>query len=50
VVGNASEEVLKVIGPDGREKIRQETEKNYRRYERLGNRVLGNFVEFLKVY
>jgi hypothetical protein len=49
-VANASEDVRKVIGPDGAAKIQQDTEKFYPRYERLGNRILGNFVEFLKVY
>jgi len=50
VVANASPEAMKVIGPEAATRIRQETEKYYPRYARLGDRILGNFVEFLKVY
>ena len=31
-------------------KIRQETTKNYPRYQRAGDRILKNFVQYLKAY
>ena len=40
----------KALGPDGESKIREETKKFYPRHARVGDRVLQNFVEFLKVY
>ena len=40
----------KVLGVDGEQRIRADTDKHYRRYERLGNRILNNFVQFLKAY
>jgi hypothetical protein len=30
--------------------VREETAKHYPMLERLGNKVLGNFVQFLKMY
>jgi GMP synthase (glutamine-hydrolysing) len=50
MLANAKEDVVKVLGSGGEEKIRQETKINYPRYARLGDRVLRNFVQFLKVY
>jgi GMP synthase (glutamine-hydrolysing) len=50
VVANASSEVKQVLGADGIERIKQDTSKNYARHERLGNRILHNYVEYLKVY
>jgi GMP synthase (glutamine-hydrolysing) len=44
------EQLLKVHGADGEKTIRQDTEKHYPRYARLGDRILGNFVQYLKVY
>jgi GMP synthase-like glutamine amidotransferase len=46
----AKDDVIKVHGEDGASKIREDTKKYYPMYERLGNRILGNFVQFLKVY
>jgi hypothetical protein len=43
-------DVEKVHGPDGAAKIREETTKFFPMYERMSNRVLGNVVQFLKVY
>lgn len=40
----------KVLGPDAESKIRIDTETNYREYARLGDKLLRNFVQFLKVY
>jgi GMP synthase-like glutamine amidotransferase len=46
--GNA--DVARVLGPDGAAKIREGTERNYARYARLTDKVLQNFVQFLRVY
>jgi GMP synthase-like glutamine amidotransferase len=50
VVAAGREELTKVLGLDGEKKIREETTKNYPRYARLGERLVKNFVQFLKVY
>ncbi len=44
------EDLQKALGPGADLKIREETQRNYPRYARLGDRILGNFVQFLKVY
>ncbi len=44
------ENLQKVLGPDGADQIRADTAKHYERHARLGNRILQNFVQFLKVY
>jgi GMP synthase-like glutamine amidotransferase len=50
MVAAGRDDIQRVLGPDGEARIREGTEKNYRRYERLTNRVLQNFVQFLRVY
>jgi hypothetical protein len=50
MVAAGRDDIQRVVGPDGEARIREGTEKNYRRYERLTNRVLQNFVQFLRVY
>jgi GMP synthase-like glutamine amidotransferase len=50
LLANDSKSWRQVVGPDGAEKIRQDTGKYYRRYARLGDRILTNFVQFLKAY
>jgi hypothetical protein len=35
---------------DAATKVRDETKMHYPRYARLGDRILGNFVQFLKQY
>ncbi len=40
----------KALGPGGVEQIRKLTPELYPRYQRLGNKILENFVQFLKVY
>ena len=50
IVKAGQQDIHKVLGPDGESKIRQDTEKFYPEYERLGNRILRNYVQFLKVY
>jgi len=44
------DDIARVLGPDGEAKIRDDTQKHYPRYERLTNRILTNFVQFLRVY
>jgi GMP synthase-like glutamine amidotransferase len=50
IIENRREEATKVLGADGVNKIREETTKNYPRHARLGNKILENFVQFLKAY
>ena len=38
------------LGADGAARIREETKQNYVRYDRLGKKLLTNFVQFLKAY
>src|SRR3954454_8950022 len=44
------ETAAKVLGQEGVERVRAGTKTYYPRHERLGNRILSNFVQFLKVY
>lgn len=44
------DDLTKALGADGEAKIREGTASHYSMYERLSNRILGNFVQFLKVY
>jgi GMP synthase-like glutamine amidotransferase len=50
VLSAGKEEVVKVLGPQGEQQVRQDTEKCYKTYARIGDRILRNFVQFLKVY
>lgn len=50
VLENDKELWTKVLGPDGDKSIREQTAKHYRKYARLGDRILGNFVQFLRTY
>jgi len=47
---HAKEDWQKVLGPDGASRIREDTRKNYAKYERQGEKILKNFVQFLKTY
>jgi GMP synthase-like glutamine amidotransferase len=47
---NSDPAAQKVLGADGVARVRDETKKLYPRHERLGNRLLGNLVQFLKAY
>lgn len=49
LLANDKQSWIRALGPAGQEKIRQDTARYYRLYERLGNRVLTNFVQYLKV-
>jgi GMP synthase (glutamine-hydrolysing) len=48
--GSADDAAQKVLGKEGVEKIIQDTPKLYPRHARLGDRILRNFVQYLKVY
>ncbi|MGD0139395.1 MAG: gamma-glutamyl-gamma-aminobutyrate hydrolase family protein [Tepidisphaeraceae bacterium] len=50
VLAAGRQDIAKVLGPDGEKTIRQDTAKNYPRYARQGERLVRNFVQFLKVY
>jgi len=47
---NAKDDWMRVLGAGGDAKIRADTERFYGEYERIGNRIIGNFVEFLRLY
>jgi len=44
------ETARQAMGADVIDKIKAETPRVYPKYERLGDRVLGNYVQFLKAY
>ena len=50
IVSNRRDEITRVLGTDAPAKIAEDTKKYYGRYERLGNRILNNYVQFLKAY
>lgn len=43
-------DVEKVHGAEGEAQIRKDTKAYYKQYARLGDRIIRNFVQFLKVY
>jgi hypothetical protein len=49
VAGNRAQ-LTQVLGADGEAKIKADTEKHYPRYERVGDKILSNFVQFLRAY
>jgi len=50
IISNGKDDVHKVLGSDGAIQIRQDTAKNYPQYARLGDRIITNFVQFLRLY
>ena len=50
IVDAGRNDLTRVLGPDAPSKVRHDTEKHYPGYSRLGDRLLRNFVQFLKVY
>jgi GMP synthase (glutamine-hydrolysing) len=50
IVSGGREDIAKVLGPDGERQIRQDTAKYYPHYRRMGDRVIRNFVQYLKLY
>jgi GMP synthase (glutamine-hydrolysing) len=47
---NNKDDLAKVPAAGGEAKIRDDTAKYYPQYERLTNRILTNFVQFLRAY
>jgi GMP synthase-like glutamine amidotransferase len=41
---------INVLGPDAESKIRQDTDKHINRYARAGEKLVRNFVQYLKAY
>jgi GMP synthase (glutamine-hydrolysing) len=50
LLSNRREDVIQVHGRHGEQQIRAETTRFYPRHARLGDRILQNFVQFLKAY
>ena len=50
MLASAKEDWQKVLGADGDQKIREQVKTQFVRYRRLGDRLLTNFVQFLRVY
>ncbi len=50
MLAHATDADIKAMGDGGIDKVRADTKKQYARYEQLSNRILANFVQFLKVY
>lgn len=50
MLANGKETVTQVLGPDGEARIREDTKRLYDRHQRLGNRIIQNIVQFLKLY
>jgi GMP synthase-like glutamine amidotransferase len=50
VLEHEKETFEKVLGFAAVDQVKRETEQNYVRYRRLGNKILKNFVQFLHVY
>lgn len=50
ILQSGREDLKKALGSDGETKVREETRQHYSQYARLGDRLVKNFVQFLKVY
>jgi GMP synthase (glutamine-hydrolysing) len=50
IIAAGKGDIANVLGPGGEKTIREETTRYYPRYARQGERILRNFVQFLKVY
>lgn len=50
LLDHAKDEITHANGADGALKVREETKTHYSRYARLSDRILRNFVQFLKQY
>lgn len=46
---HGADDLKRVLGESGAEQVRQDTKKYYPEYERLGDRVIGNVIEFLRL-
>jgi GMP synthase (glutamine-hydrolysing) len=50
MIEHAREDWRKVLGADGDARIRRDTEQYYPEYERVGNRLIDNFVQTLRLH
>ncbi len=50
LVANDRETATQVLGPDAESKVREETKRNYAAYARAGEKLVLNFVQYLKAY
>jgi GMP synthase-like glutamine amidotransferase len=50
MLASASDAARQALGTDGQSRINEQTPRLYPRYARLGERILRNFVQFLKAY
>ena len=50
IIAGNREQAVQVLGSDAEAKINADTERFYPRYERATNKILTNFVQFLKAY
>ena len=50
LIENDRENLIQVLGPDGPQKVRDDTRKFYPRYVRAGERILKNYVQYLRRY
>jgi GMP synthase-like glutamine amidotransferase len=47
---HGGDDLVKVLGPEGETRVREDTARHYREHARLGDRVLRNFVQFVRLY
>ncbi|MDB5328804.1 MAG: synthase family protein [Phycisphaerales bacterium] len=50
IIAGNRQQAIDVLGADAESKLKADTEANYARYERAGNKILANFVQFLHSY
>jgi GMP synthase-like glutamine amidotransferase len=50
IISNGKSDLQKLYGPQGDIQMRKETAKLYPNYARLGDRIVKNYVQYLKVY
>ena len=49
ILQDNAEELQRVLGPGGAEQVRQDTTKYYPGYQRIGDRIIGNIIQFLNL-
>ena len=49
MLAHGKEDILRAFGPEAEANIRHDTARHYLRYARLGDRLLRNFVQFLRL-
>ena len=50
LLANNKEQAISVVGSDAEDKLFEDTKRYYHRHARLGDKVLQNYVQFLKAY